>query len=157
MKRYSSLGQPCDAGDDQARQTGADRAASAAHARPCCFGNAAREHAYLLVRQMVDREAGVLELAPNVDGRKHCIDLSSKLRQRAADERIIEGRGPVLSGLQQPRAERFALAQTEGERDRRLLLRLIDDQIVRLDDRISGLLGCSHANPPFSKWPITLV
>jgi len=68
---------------------------------------AASEIGHLLVSEVLDGEARLLQLVTDIHGGQDRVDRRSQFGQRVADERVIERGRPVLCGLQQPRAQRL--------------------------------------------------
>jgi hypothetical protein len=108
------------------------------------LGYAASQLAHLLVGEVVDGEARLLELVTDVPCGQYSVDRRPQFGQRAADEWVIERGRPVLCGLQQPRAERLRLAQGEVESERGLVIDVADGFTGLLDCSIGRLVGGAH-------------
>jgi len=111
------------------------------------LGYAASQLAHLLVGEVVDGEARLLELVTDVLCGQDGVDCRPQFGQRAADEWVVERGRPVLCGLQQPRPERLRLVQGEIESERGLVIDVADGFTGRLDCSIGRLINAPCPRP----------
>src|SRR3954447_1837431 len=91
-------------------------ALSAAQPR-CRLRDAASELCDLLIRQMLSRNAGLLELVTHRSDRLRLLDGCPDLHEAGHHSRVVAREGTVLRRLEHPAVERLGFLEAEGERD----------------------------------------
>src|SRR4051812_48183678 len=71
----------------------------------------------LLIRQVLCRNAGLLELVPNRRDGLSVLDRAADLHETRHDCRVVTGKRAVLGGLEHPAVERLGFLEAERERD----------------------------------------